>query len=227
MNISAQQRPATELEQQIAPIIEMAYGVAYRMTYNRDDAADLVQEAAVQAFRSYNTFVPGTNFKAWFFKILINCFRGVHRKRRREPEIAPLTDVPELYMYVQTTREGLDRMDNNPSALVIDRMTEEQIQAAIEALPDEYRPVAVLFLLEELSYQEIADILGCPVGTVRSRLHRGRKLLQKALRDLTESQHAISRQAAAKAKRVPTLCHRQTPTGDPAVSVTAAICSTG
>ena len=162
------------------------------MTRNRDEAEDLVQEAAVQAFRAYSTFVPGTNFKAWFFKILLNCFRLLCRKRKREPEIAPLADVSELYLYVQTARADLHQIDNNPSRLVIDKMGEEQIEMAIEALPEEYRAVAVLYFMEAVSYQEIADILDCPVGTVRSRLHRGRKLLQKALWDLAESQHIIS-----------------------------------
>jgi RNA polymerase sigma-70 factor (ECF subfamily) len=187
---SLEDRSATEYDALLSPIIEAAYGIAYRLTRNRDDAEDLVQETAVQAFRAYSTFTPGTNFKAWFFKILLNCFRSRCRKRKREPEIAPLADVCELYLYVQTTRAGL--AGNNPSVVVAERMSEEQIEMAIEALPEEYRAVAILSFMEEMSYQEIADILDCPVGTVRSRLHRGRKLLQKALWDLAESQHIIS-----------------------------------
>jgi RNA polymerase sigma-70 factor (ECF subfamily) len=181
-----------EYETLLAPIIDSAYGTAYRMTRNRDEAEDLVQEATVQAFRAFSTFIPGTNFKAWFFKILINCFRSRCRKRKREVEVAPLADVSELYLYIQTAQAGLHQMGDNPSALVIDKMTEEQIETAIEALPEEYRSVAVLYFMEEVSYQEIADILGCPVGTVRSRLHRGRKLLQKALWDLASSRYSIS-----------------------------------
>ena len=189
---SPEDKSGKEYETLLAPIIDAAYGTAYRMTRNRDEAEDLVQEAAVQAFRAYSTFVPGTNFKAWFFKILLNCFRLLWRKHKREPEIAPLADVSELYLYVQTKRADLHQIDNNPSRLVIDKMGEEQIEMAIEALPEEYRAVAVLYFMEAVSYQEIADILDCPVGTVRSRLHRGRKLLQKALWDQAESQHIIS-----------------------------------
>jgi RNA polymerase sigma-70 factor, ECF subfamily len=189
---SPEDKSGKEYETLLAPIIDAAYGTAYRMTRNRDEAEDLVQEAAVQAFRGYSTFVPGTNFKAWFFKILLNCFRLLCRKHKREPEIAPLADVSDLYLYVQTARADLHQIDNNPSRLVIDKMGEEQIEMAIEALPEEYRAVAVLYFMEAVSYQEIADILDCPVGTVRSRLHRGRKLLQKALWDLAESQHIIS-----------------------------------
>lgn len=191
-DIGARERATAEYEALLTPILEAAYGTAYRMTRNRDDAEDLVQEAAVQAFRAYGLFLPGTNFKAWFFKILLNCFRGSCRKRKRQPEIAPLDDVSELYMYVQTAKAGLHQQNTNPGALVISKMSEEQIEMAIEALPDEYRAVAVLYFMEEISYQEIADILDCPVGTVRSRLHRGRKLLQKALWELAEKQHIIS-----------------------------------
>jgi RNA polymerase sigma-70 factor (ECF subfamily) len=189
---SPEDKPETEYETLLAPIIEAAYGTAYRMARNRDDAEDLLQEAIVQAFRAYNTFVSGTNFKAWFFKILLNCYRGRCRKRKREPVIAPLTDVAELYLYAQTARADLHQMDNNPSALVINKMSEEHIEMMIEALPEEYRAVAVLYFMEEISYQEIADILGCPIGTVRSRLHRSRKLLQKALWDIAECQHIVS-----------------------------------
>lgn len=163
------------------PILSPAYGMAYHMTRCREEAEDLVQEAAVQAYRAFHTFQPGTNFKAWFFRILINCFRSAYRKRKREPEIMPLDDAPDLYLYLQTANAGLHKRSSNPAALVIGQMSEAQIKRAIEALPEEFRVVSVLYFMEEVSYQEIADILDCPVGTVRSRLHRGRKLLQKAL----------------------------------------------
>ncbi len=167
------------------PILDKAYGTAYHFTHSREEAEDVVQEAAIAAFRSFHTFQPGTNFKAWFLTILVNCARRHYRNRKREPEITSLDDAPELYLYLQTARTEAQGKDNNPAVLLIRKMTEQQIHAAIAALPDEYRVVCVLYFMEELAYQEIASILDCPVGTVRSRLHRGRKLLQKALYQLT------------------------------------------
>lgn len=187
-----QEQQAEEFEALLSPVLEAAYGTAYHMTRNRDEAEDLVQEAAVQSFRAFHTFQQGTNFKAWFFKILLNCFRSSYRKRKREPEIAPLDDAPDLYLYVQTAHAGLHTQGTNPAALVISKMSEEQIQRAIAALPEEYRLVSVLYFMEEASYQEIADLLDCPVGTVRSRLHRGRKLLQKALWHVAQDQNIVA-----------------------------------
>jgi RNA polymerase sigma-70 factor (ECF subfamily) len=194
-------KSAVEFETLLAPIIDVAYGTAYRLTRNRDEAEDLFQEATLQAFRAFKTFAPGTNFKAWVLKILMNRFLNRCRKHRREPETAPLSDVSELYLYLQTKRAGLHRIGNNPSEIVINKMTEEQIEMAINALPQEYRATAVLYFMEEISYQEIAEILDCPIGTVRSRLHRGRKLLQKALWNLAESQQTISEQTEESRSR--------------------------
>ncbi len=165
----------------LTPILDKAYGTAYHFTHNREEAEDLVQEAAVSAFRAFHTFEPGTNFKAWFLTILVNCARRNYRNRKREPEITSLDDAPELYLYQQTASANTLGKDNNPAVLLIRKMTEEQIHAAVAALPEEYRVVCVLYFMEELAYQEIASILDCPVGTVRSRLHRGRKLLHKSL----------------------------------------------
>ncbi len=151
-----------------------------------------MQEAAVLAYRAFHTFQPGTNFKAWFFKIMINRFHGNYRKRKREPEITPIEDAPDLYLYIQTTSAGLPQGSANPAAQVISKMSEEQIKKAIAALPEDYRLVAILYFVEEASYQEIADILDCPVGTVRSRLHRGRKLLQKALWQVAQEHHIVA-----------------------------------
>jgi RNA polymerase sigma-70 factor, ECF subfamily len=172
---------AEEFEALLDPILGAAYGTAIHMTRNREEAEDMVQEAAVLAFRAFHTFEPGTNFKAWFFRILVNRIRNEYRKRQRAPETFVLDDAPDLYLYLQTTHTGIKASHANPAALIISKLSEEQIRSAIGALPDEYRLAAVLYFLEEASYQDIAEMLDCPVGTVRSRLHRGRKLLQKAL----------------------------------------------
>lgn len=182
----------TEFESLLAPLLGAAYGTALHMTRNREEAEDLVQEAAVQAFRAFHTFQPGTNFKAWFFRILTNLFFNQYRKKRREPEIADLEDAPELYLYTQTQSMGLHDRNTDPAALVLTRMDSEQIGRAIAALPEDYRIVSSLYFMEEFSYQEIAEMVDCPLGTVRSRLHRGRKMLQKALWQIAEAQGIIA-----------------------------------
>lgn len=181
MDVRTQEQVAKEFDGLLAPVLDVTYGTAYHLTRCHEDAEDLVQDAAVQAFRAFQTFQQGTNFKAWFFKIMLNCFRSRYRKRKREPEITTMEDAPDLYLYIQTAKAGLHQQSSNPAALIISKMSEEQIQRAIDALPEEYRLVCVLYFMEETPYQEIANMLDCPLGTVRSRLHRGRKLLQKAL----------------------------------------------
>ena len=179
----------------LTPILDAAYGTALHMTRHRDDAEDLVQEAALQAFRAFGTFQPRTNFKAWFFRILTNLFINRYRQKQREPEIdllSALEDAPILYLFRQTRNMGLHAWNSDPAALVIDKLEATQVAAAIAALPEEYRIVAALYFVEEFSYQEIADIVDCPVGTVRSRLHRGRRMLQKALWSIAQDQGVIA-----------------------------------
>ncbi len=186
---------AEDFEALLTPLLDAAYGTALHMTRNRDDAEDLVQEAALQAFRAFDTFQPGTNFKAWFFRILTNLFINKYRQKLRQPEIDTfheLDDAPMLHLYRQTRNLGLHSWNSDPAALVIDKLEATQVAAAIGALPEEYRIVAALYFVEEFSYQEIADLVACPVGTVRSRLHRGRRMLQKALWRIVEDQGVIA-----------------------------------
>lgn len=186
------EQSAKEYESLLMPVLDAAYGTAYHLTRNREEAEDLVQEASVLALRAFHTFQQGTNFKAWFFKVMINRFRNDYRKRKRAPEMTALDDAPDLFLYIQSANAGLLRQEANPAELILSKMSEEQIKRAIEALPEEYRLVSILYFMEELPYQEIADLLECPVGTVRSRLHRGRKLLQKALWQVAQDYHIIS-----------------------------------
>jgi RNA polymerase sigma-70 factor (ECF subfamily) len=175
---------AKRFEASLTPILTAAYGTALHMTRNCEDAEDLVQEAALQAFRAFDSFQEGTNFKAWFFRILTNLFINAYRKRQREPEIDTLSeheDAPALYLFKRTREMGMHSGNPDPAALVIEKVEVEQVSRAIAALPEDYRVVSVLYFMEEFSYQEIAAIVGCPVGTVRSRLHRGRRMLQQAL----------------------------------------------
>ena len=176
----------------LAPLLDSAYGTALRFTRNRADAEDLVQEAALLAFRGFKTFEPGSSFRAWFFRILTNCFYSQYRKRKRQGTEIELDDTPELYLYCQTAAIGLHARTDDPAAMLVSRLDNELVEAAIAALPDEYRVAATLYFMQDFSYQEIAEMVGVPVGTVRSRLHRGRRLLQKALWVIAEERGIVS-----------------------------------
>lgn len=162
-------------------VLPIAFGVAARLTRDRTEAEDIVQEAALQAFRGFHTFQSGTNFKAWFLRVLKNCFLMRYRKRKREGERMDLEDAPEIYLLRQSAGAGLNLAPENPEDSVVGRMSVAQIEQAILELPAEFRLVTSLYFLSEMSYEEIAEIVERPLGTVRSRLHRGRRMLQKAL----------------------------------------------
>jgi len=172
------------------PVLSRAYAAARYMTGNAADADDLVQEAALLAWKGFHGFQPGTNFRAWFLKILTNAFYNRHRRSRREGDTVSLDDAPHLYLYEKTAEAGLHTETEDPARAFLSKLDALQVQEAIQALPDEYRAAAALYFVEDLSYQEIADALDCPVGTVRSRLHRGRKMLQVTLWRLAQ-EHGI------------------------------------
>ena len=194
--------PTTEsFEELLEPILELAYGVAYRLTRSSTDAEDLVQEAALKAYKAFDQYQPGTNFKAWYLRILTNSFFATYRKKRRGPELVELDDAAPLYLNFQTAGAGLQGPPEDPASLVIGRMGEEQVTEAIEALPEEFRVVCALYFVQDSPYQEIAEILDCPVGTVRSRLHRGRRMLQKALWAVAQEYGIVATLAAEKDAR--------------------------
>lgn len=176
-----------EFEGLLAPVLERAYGVALRLTRDPTDAEDLVQDAALLAFRGFATFERGTNFKAWFLRILTNAFISARRKKRPEDEAVSLDAPPNAYMQREARRlvgeSARPKYEAGGDVVreVLAKLDAEQVVAAIDALPEEFRVVSVLYFLEDQPYQEIAATLGIPVGTVRSRLHRGRALLQRRL----------------------------------------------
>src|SRR5262249_20295270 len=139
---------------------------------------------AFLAYKAFGTFQRGTNFKAWFFRILTNAFYSRHRKEKHEKANLSTEDVPALYLYHKTTDVGLTGSESDPASALMDRLDADQVGQALDALPEEYRAVATLYFIDDLSYQQIAEVLECPVGTVRSRLHRGRRMLQKSLWDI-------------------------------------------
>jgi RNA polymerase sigma-70 factor, ECF subfamily len=168
-------------ESLLVAVLSPSFGYALRLTRNRADAEDLVQDAALAAFRAAHTFEPGTNFKAWFFQILTRCFYARHRRAQRRPTTVDLEDTPDLYLYSNSAAAGLPWEGDDPASRLIDQLGSERVSAALEQLPEEYGVVCTLYFTEDFAYHEIAAVLGIPVGTVRSRLHRGRKMLQKLL----------------------------------------------
>lgn len=188
-------QPPADFEAALVPLLDRAYGLAYSLTHNQADAGDLVQEAALLALKAFGQFQPGTNFKAWFYKILVNCFYGQHRKQRRQGETVDLDTLPSLYLYGKTAEIGLHNQTDDPAGALLSRLDAEQIVAALEELPEEYRVACTLYFIQEFSYEEIAQTLNVPLGTVRSRIHRGRKLLQQRLWALAEEQGIVTQLA--------------------------------
>jgi len=173
-------------ERLLVPELPAAYRIAYSLTRNRADAEDAVQDAALQAQRGFAGFAPGTNFRAWFLRIVMNSVYAKHRAARRRPAPASLDQLPELHLFEKSVETGLQVEGLDPARTVLDRLTGEAIMDAIASLPDEFRDVATLYFLQDMKYEEIAEVLGVPVGTVRSRLHRGRRLLQTILWDAAQ-----------------------------------------
>jgi len=159
------------------------YSAALRMTRNPADAEDLVQETYLKAYRAFGSFKEGTNLKAWLYRILTNTFINSYRARKRRPEQTDIDDVEDLYLYRRLGGLEAVNASRSPEEEVLEHFTEAEVKAAVEALPEQFRMAVLLADVEGFSYKEIAEILDIPIGTVMSRLHRGRKALQKTLHD--------------------------------------------
>ena len=157
------------------------YSAGMRMTRNPSDAEDLVQETFLKAYRAYHTFEAGTNLKAWLYRILTNTYINKYRKESRRPSEVDLGSVEDLYLYRRISSEQSAEVARSTEDRVLDGLVEADIKAAVEGLSENFRLPVLLADLEGLSYKEIAEILDIPIGTVMSRLHRGRKAMQKAL----------------------------------------------
>jgi RNA polymerase sigma-70 factor (ECF subfamily) len=172
-------KESDSFEEEALTHLEAMYGVACRLTRNPTEAEDLVQDALVKAMRARHQFLVGTNLKAWLFRILTNTFINKYRRGGLEralldgPDADPLADG---WVSASTMRQLRD-----PEQIALLPIVEGEVRRALDALPQEFKLAVILCDVEEFSYEEIAEIMGCPIGTVMSRLHRGRKLLQKAL----------------------------------------------
>jgi RNA polymerase sigma-70 factor (ECF subfamily) len=163
--------------------MQSLYAAALRMTRNPAEAEDLVQETYLKAYRGFGSFQEGTNLKAWLYKILTNTFINSYRSKKRRPEQTELDEIEDLYLYRRLG--GLEAAQAGRSAEeeVMDHFTDGDVKQAVESLPESFRLAVLLADVEGFSYKEIAEILDIPIGTVMSRLHRGRRALQKALFD--------------------------------------------
>jgi RNA polymerase sigma-70 factor (ECF subfamily) len=176
-------------ERDVLPLLPNLYAAALRMTRNPADAEDLVQDTYLRAFRGFSGFKEGTNLKAWLYRILTNSWINTYRKKQRQPQtVEGPDDIDEWYLF---DKLGGRNVEVSAETEVLDKIPDEAVKAALESLPENFRLPVLLADVEGFSYKEIAEIMDTPIGTVMSRLHRGRKALQKALWDTAKERGLI------------------------------------
>ncbi len=173
-----------EFERVALPQLSHLYTSAFYLTKDRAEAEDLVQETYLRAFRFFDKFQPGTNCRAWLLSILRNLFINRYQQKKREAERVDWEKIDQVYESIVEQGEKAERAErDNPETLLISQLMDEEVEEALKKLPDEYRTAIVLVDIEELSYEEAAKVIECAIGTIRSRVSRGRRMLQVALRD--------------------------------------------
>jgi RNA polymerase sigma-70 factor (ECF subfamily) len=170
------------------------YSAALRMTRNPSDAEDLVQETYLKAYRSFGSFEDGTNLRAWLYRILTNTYINAYRSKQRRPDEQELDDIEDLYLYRRIGALESAAASRSAEDQLMDLFTDGEVKDAIEALPETFRIAVYLADVEGFSYKEIADMLDIPIGTVMSRLHRGRKAMQKALYEYASDRGLLTEQ---------------------------------
>ena len=182
----------TKFSEQAMPFMDALYTAAMRLTHNSADAEDLVQETYLKAYRAYGSFEEGTNLRAWLYRILTNTFINSYRSKKRRPDESDIDEIEDLYLYRRLG--GLEAATAGRSAEdeLLDWFTDTEVKEAVESLPEQFRMAVLLSDVEGFSYKEIAEILDIPIGTVMSRLHRGRKALQRQLYEFARARHLTS-----------------------------------
>lgn len=181
-----------EFEEVALPHFDALFNLALNLTRNRGEAEDLVQEAFLRAYRFFDTYRPGTQIKAWLFRILRNTFINRYRSKKSRPEEVDFGKIESAYELLVEENFLRDRKPLSPEDTVLQGVLDEEIAQAIGTLPEEYRTVVILALVEDMAYKEIAEALSIPLGTVMSRLHRGRKRLQAELLEFARRRGILS-----------------------------------
>ena len=166
-----------EFEREAMPHMDLLYNYALRMTTNADDADDLVQETYLKAYRFWDKYEKGTNIRAWLFRIMKNSYINRYRKETKEPDTVDYEDIQNYYKSVRYASSDPNDLEEK----IFGGLLGDEIARALESLPEDFRTVVILCDIEGLSYEEIAEFVDSPIGTIRSRLHRGRKMLRAKL----------------------------------------------
>ena len=169
-------------EEQALPLLDQLYGGAMRLTRNPQDAEDLIQETYLKAFSNFDSFKQGTNLKAWLYRIMTNTYINSYRKAKRRPVESSADELSDFQLYTTSGHDSTGLESAEVEALK--QMPDSEISEAMNDLPEDYRMVEYYSDVVGLAYKEIAEVMGTPLGTVMSRLHRGRKLLRAALKDV-------------------------------------------
>jgi len=188
VNLSADDKK--RFQEEALPLLDSLYAGALRMTRNPADAEDLIQETMMRAYRAFDRFEAGTNLKAWLFRIMTNAYINTYRKKQREPLKVSSDELEEFDLY-QELKHHDTAYTHSAENVVLDQLVDSDIIQALDDLPEQFRLAVILSDVQDFSYAEMAEIMDVPIGTVMSRLHRGRKALQKRLLQLAQDRGIV------------------------------------